>query len=649
MKYFLLPAFLLTSLLAFSQSPRLRPHTPLTQSPSPPTTELSNDTTYDVRFYHLDLEIAIDAPYLSGNVGYILRSNIDGLSSLILDLDDVFAIDSVSGPASGFDFNNKELKVYFADTYDTGDLIEFAVHYHGAPVLAGGYKGLRYEMHDGGEPIIASLSTPYLAHTWWPCKDGPGDKADSAYIDIAIKDTIINALPLIAVSNGHLDAVETAGGKKIFHWKHRYPVVPYYLMVAISNYKHFQQTFTGQGYDFPMDYYVFDSHLAEAQAGMAPMPGVMDFFTNTFGPYPFLSEKYAMTQLGYYGGIENQTNTIINKMNASWFYVSVHELAHQWFADMITCETWHHGWLNEGFASYAEALYAGHAGGFGAYRAYMANFEFYEPGTLYLQDVSNPFTVFQSIIYDKGAYVLHMLRGILGDSAFFDAIYSYANNPGFQYGHASTEDFQSVCEDVSGLDLDYFFEQWIYDERYPKYSYNYTWHPATGHLDLAIAQTQADLGWRAVFAMPVQVGVGFSDGSDTLVSVFNDAQVQYFSFAFDKDVDTVALDPDKWILKEAQFDPGIPVHTAEAVQGRVEVFPNPGAGAFLVKIPPGLISDELELSVFDIHGKMQRHAIETSSQGRGFEIEISGLENGLYFLHLSTGGFHYCRKVIVLK
>jgi aminopeptidase N len=513
-------------------------------------------------------------------------------------------------------------------------------------VLAGGYKGLRYETHDGGQPVIASLSTPYLAHTWWPCKDGTGDKADSTFIDITIADTIIGGLQVIAVSNGILENTISANGKKTFQWRHRYPIVPYYVMVAISNYTHFQQTFIGLGYTFPIDYYVFQSHLADAQNGVAPLPGAMALFTELFGPYPFREEKYGMTQLGYYGGIENQTNSIINKMNQDWFYVSVHELAHMWFADMITCDTWHHGWLNEGFASYAEALYAEHAGGTPAYRNYMTTFEFYNAGTLYMPDVSNPFTVFQSIIYDKGAYVLHMLRGILGDDLFFETLHSYATDANFQYDHATTEDLQTTCEQVSGLDLDYFFEEWIYDERYPQYRFNYSYDPAEELLHLWIVQTQGELGWREVFEMPVQVRATFTDGTDTTVTVFNDAQTQYFHFSFEKEVNLVELDPDKWILREVQYDPDISVGVRDLDELQVQVFPNPTSGAFTVVLPSG-IGENSELLLFDFQGRRLFQQYIPSWHGEK-EIRINKLEKGIYFLQLRSGKASYQKRIVVL-
>jgi len=455
---------------------------------------ITNDTTYDVNFYHIDIEIAVDSSYISGNVHFGISSLIEGFNTLRLDLDNAFSIDSIAGPVSNYSFTNRVVTVNLNSTYNTGEAVSFTVYYHGAAVMAGGYKGLRYETHDGDEPIIATLSTPYLAHTWWPCKDGTGDKADSTFIDITIKDTVISSVPVVAISNGILETVETNAGKKTFKWRHKYPAVPYYIMAAISNYVHFQQNYSDTSSNFPIDYYVFASHLATAQQGVADLPDAMGFFSEKYGPYPFREEKYGMTQLGFYGAIENQTNTIQNSLGTNWFYVSVHELAHMWFADMITCDTWHHGWVNEGFASYSEALYNEHVNGFSSYKDYMVDFEYYDPGTLYMYDVSDPFSVFQPIIYRKGAYFLHMLRGVLGDSTFFDAVYNYASDSSFIYGLATTEDFQTVCENTSGQDLEYFFDQWIYDEFYPVYEYYYEQNQASGMLEIMIQQTQGNNG-----------------------------------------------------------------------------------------------------------------------------------------------------------
>ena len=646
MRYLAVALLTLLTLVSFSQNTRINPHACDHSNHAQERSVdmiLSNDTTIDIKFYHLDVEIALDSAYINGSVNYHITSMINGLSSLKLDLDNAFTIDSISYPAMSYTFVDNVLTIILSTTYNTGDNISFTVYYQGAPVLAGGYKGLRYENHDGNELIIASLSTPYLAHTWWPCKDGTEDKSDSTFIDITIKDTIISSLQVIGVSNGLLDTVETNGGKKTFKWKHYYPCVPYYIMVAISNYDHFQQTFTGVDYSFPIDYYVFESHLEAAQEGVAILPEVMGYFTEIFGHYPFLNEKYGMTQLGFYGAIENQTNTITNNMGINWIHVSVHELAHMWFADMITCDTWHHGWLNEGFASYAEALYVEHF--YNAYHMFMENFEFYDAGTVYMEDVSNPFTVFQPIIYNKGAYVLHMLRGVVGDSVFFDIIYNYANDDNFMYKLATTEEFQTICEDVSGEELDYFFEQWIYDERFPIYYYNYGYNQTTGNLDVVVIQYQGIMGWREVFIMPMEIGVEFVDGTDTIINVVNDDKSESYTIELNKDILYAEIDPNSWILKNAIWDPSIIVGVDESKNEIFEVYPNPNNGNFNLRFEQYLPSISICISVFDLTGKLcyERENIIVNSN----EIEVSGLKSGIYFLSVIIGNEVYQRKLIV--
>ena len=609
---------------------------------------LSNDTNFNAIFYNIDLEVALDSSYIQGTVSYILVSEINGLNSIKLDLDSAFSIDSISSPSSSYSFSNNVIEINFANNYNIWDTISFTIYYRGMAVLAGGYKGLRYETHDGNEPIIATLSTPYLAHTWWPCKDGTSDKADSTYINITVKDTVISNLQLIAVSNGLLDTVETKDNKKTFRWRHTYPCVPYYIMMAISNYDHFQQTYQDTNYSFPIDYYVFSSHKADAQAGVAMMPDAIAYFTSIFGPYPFLREKYGMTQLGYYGAIENQTNTIINNMSIGWFYTSVHELAHQWFGDMITCDTWHNGWLNEGFASYAEALYAEHVGGHSAYMDYMAGFRFYDDGTIYMQDVSNPYTVFQPIIYNKGAYVLHMLRGVLGDSVFFAAIKTYATNSNFMYKNASTEDFQAVCENVSGQNLDYFFDQWIYDRRYPMY--NYDFEKSCGQeYEIAIEQVQQKLNWRIVFKMPLDILVEYSDGSDSLFTYFVDSQNSSYGGCVGENVVNVKLDPNNKVLCKTKRDQSVDVGIDIASKEPFYVYPNPNKGVFIVKFPKSDKGNIIQFQINDLSGKQiyfSENSIGSNSLKR---IDISSYNQGVYILHYISGGIAYHKKIIVVK
>jgi len=603
-----------------------------------------DDETYDVKHYHIDLEISLDVEYIEGNV-LIVADAVENISFITLDLDSAYDVLSIDG-ASSFTLSNDELVVTLDSPVLAGEEFTLRVYYQGDPPLAGGYKGLRYETHNGNEPVIVSLSTPYLAHTWWPCNDGTKDKADTVFVDITIDDVQYSGIQVQAISNGILDEVVALPDDKIqYKWKHNYPITPYYVMVAISNYQIIEQLYDNGSESFPLIYYVFDSSIPSATTGVEDIPDVIDFFTNLFGPYPFADEKYGMTQLGFYGGIENQTNTIINNMSESWFMVSVHELAHMWFADMITCLDWHHGWLNEGFASYAEALWVEHSDGINAYHNYVEDFEYYNGGSVYLPDVSDPFNVFQGIIYDKGAYFLHMLRHVLGDSVFFECLQEYSSDPEFQYKWATTEDFREVCEQVSGIDLIIFFDQWIYDAYYPKYQFDY-YQDAEFNTEIAILQTQGDNGWREVFQMPVDIKIEFVDGTDTTVVLGNDEVYQSFNFSFTKEIASITFDPDHWILKTAtRVDFGLSIGE-NTLDSRWVIYPNPAQEELNIKLID-VTSSSTDLYILNSQNILVAQVNLENEAFNSYKYDTSKLSSGIYFVKLELEEGSTVKKFLV--
>lgn len=600
--------------------------------------KLRGDPNIDVKFYYLDIEIAIDSSYITGEVLVRFTPTINGLDELSLDLNNALTVTNISSPCSSFLQDDNKIQIDLDQTYDTGDLIDITISYHGKPKLAGGYKGLRYETHGNNEPVIATLSTPFVAHYWYPCKDGPEDKADSVYIDITIENKLVNGIEMRAVSNGVLEQESIIGDKKTFYWRHRYPIVPYYVMAAISNYIHFEDEYENESGDIlPLDYYAFAEDLEQQQAGVVDMPEVFNLFDEKFGPYPFSNEKYGMTQLGYYGAIENQTNTITNSMKPSWFMTSVHELGHMWFGDMITCETWNHAWINEGFATYSEALWTEHDLGKEAYKSYMNNLQYFGEGSLYLENPLDTFNVFTAIIYYKGAWALHMLRGVVGDELFFESLNNYATDTSLVYQTATTEDVQSIFELTCNTDLDYFFDQWIYDEYYPVYHYNFT--QISNKLYIMLYQAQEELyGRRPVFEMPVQLHIDFFDGTDTTITVWNDMQLQQFEFITDKEVIFATVDPEKWILRKSFYKPDLPVSISEStVANEIYFYPNPFTEKLYVDVMnPDIIP--FKLTLYDINGKVVStqliNAIHT-------QLITERLENGTYFYSIASDEINY--------
>jgi large repetitive protein len=284
----------------------------------------------------------------------------------------------------------------------------------------------------------------------------------------------------------------------------------------------------------------------------------------------------------------------VGGVSSGWYGTMVHELAHMWFGNSVTNKTWNHVWLNEGFASYAEALFYEYHDGIGEYHAYMDDFpaRFNTTQTLFLSDDSDYTKVFSSIYYDKGAWVLHMLRGYLNnDTQFFGLIKAYAQNPQFRYKDVTTDAFQIFVEEYCDLDLQTFFDQWIYDKSYPDYEFNYAYDAESGKTGVTIYQSQFEnSGDREVFEMYVPLKFTFSDGTSVTQRVFNNKMTQTFYFDYTKTVTNVQLDPEEWIIRSVTRDtdlvvPPIPQIKTFSIPNHVNSTINQTDGTIAVTMP----------------------------------------------------------------
>jgi len=511
-----------------------------------PLKETLAQSHYDAKYYRLDLNLNDTTEIVSGSVYMYAEALIDGFNLVELNFFDnpQMYVDSIKSndTSVSFTWNNDIISIFLNGTYNQ-EPFDVTVYYHGHP-LEGGLQSFDWGSHGSpSKPIMSTLSEPYFAQAWWPCKDLPKDKADSADINITVRSD------LYVASNGLLREIIDHGSTKTYKWHEKYPITTYLISIAATNYTIFSNWYHPiSGDSMEVIYYVYPERLSQAQSLYPITPSMIEYFANTFGEYPFVEEKYGMAHFTWYGAMEHQTCTSILY---SWYsqWVIAHELAHQWWGDYITCHNWHHIWLNEGFASYCEALWAEYNGGTGSYHSYMNGMEFWGGGSIFIEDTTDAWNIFGTIVYDKGAWVLHMLRHIVGDSTFFQILRAYYSDPRFAHGAAETEGFQDLCETVSGMDLEYFFHEWIYGTYYPMYRYSYTYESAGGdYYDVFIHIDQTQITNPPHFTMPVDLAIS-TYSMDTTVVIFNDPRHKDFTVRVLSSGIDMDLDPDRWILR----------------------------------------------------------------------------------------------------
>jgi len=303
----------------------------------------------------------------------------------------------------------------------------------------------------------------------------------------------------------------------------------------------------------PIVNYVYPYFLGEAQETWDITPQCLEIYADAFGEYAFIDDKYGHAQYENYG-MEHQTCTAMPPVEwaHSTEYLIIHEMAHQWWGDMITCETWHDVWLNEGMATYSEAIYYEGLYGINAYRSHMASIEYWDDRSVYVYDTTNASNVFNIVVYHKGAWVMHMLRGLLGDELFLSMLRAYGNSQ-FRYRTITTEGFISFCNSYTGLNLDQFFDDWVYGIMYPVYAKAIYIEPdlSDGQYWTCLNLSQTQTYGPDVFEMPVDLR--FYSGTDIILdtTINNDSRFQRFAFKTTDEPDSLVIDPDNWILNES--------------------------------------------------------------------------------------------------
>ena len=500
-----------------------------------------NQEQYDVRHYDIDLIIDPALHKVTGTVQMSIEVVDNSIDSVEVDLLNNMTVTNIlvsEAPAS-YVHQNDLINITLDRVYSAGESVELLIEYNGNPA-ASGLGSFGFDLHDG-KPMIWSLSEPFGARNWWPCKDQPSDKADSADIRVTVP------AGMIVASNGVLREVRDNGDTETYCWHEGYPIVTYLVSIAIYEYTTYSDYYKYSPTDsMEIQFYVFPDHLESVQANYAKTKEMLAIFSELYGPYPFLDEKYGHAEFIFGGGMEHQTCTSLGGWSEA---LIAHELAHQWWGDMITCRDFHHIWLNEGFATYSEALYWEQVGGKEAYFEDINKNKYLGEGTVYVPDLTDVWRIFHGgLSYNKGSWILHMLRHVVGDTVFFDILQAYYDSQ-FQHGTAITEDFQAVCEAISGMELDWFFQEWIYGEYYPAYAFDWSSVEQNGDyvVNLTIEQVQTNTG---VFTMPIDVTFITQDGKETFV-VFDSLQTQTFQLTLSSEPIVALIDREGWILKMA--------------------------------------------------------------------------------------------------
>ncbi len=512
---------------------------------------------YDALYYELWIDLRNFAgQQITGHTNIHGRALVANFNEVVLDLCDTLTVDSVRGALNevlSYTRGGQQITVSLERDYALNESFMLTIYYHGHPCLGGGISTFDWwnrPVSSYNVPSIATLSEPIGARDWWPCKDVPLDKPDSARIHLIVVDS------LTATSNGLLENITPVPtGARQFNWFEKYPIATYLICASASNYVSFTNWYHAQNGDsMPLAYYVYPEKLAASQTDFSIMDDAISLLASKFGEYPFIEEKYGHSMFRWGGAMEHQCNTSYGRGLVTGFhtydYILVHELAHQWWGDMVTMSDWPDIWLNEGFASYCEALWFEHLGGASSYRNYMNN-------NLTVNDPSgpvyNPTELFDgNTVYHKGAWVLHTLRGaIRNDSLFFAGMAEYRTR--YEGASAYTPEFLDAMSDVVGYDVTPFVSGYIYEVNRPLYRVSYGTGVVDGVQTTAVRLRQLHTTPPVAFTNKCDLRFG---GAQTVTqTVVCNSYRQEYLFQMGYSPTSITFDPDSWFLKTVLTEP----------------------------------------------------------------------------------------------
>lgn len=500
--------------------------------------------SFDVLHYSINIELLPEEKRIKGNVDITIKVNNRNEKNLTLNFYDNMKIDNVMLSENKVEYSRTKTSLVINPNSIFNDTIIVSIQYEGEPKRLG-FGSFNFDDMNGRK-LIYTLNEPVFASTWYPCIDIPDDKAQA---DIKIT----NDSSYVSLSNGKLIGISNSGSKRTYHWKTFYPISTYLIAIYSGDYRTHSQKYISMSKDtIDLFCYALPDKFEDAVRDFADHNKYLRVFEDLFGFYPFTKEKYSMAQFNWvYGAMEHQTITGIGTdyISGRKFFqdMIIHELAHQWWGNAVGPKTWKDIWLNEGFSTYSEALYWEKTSGIDALKTTLAaKTGLFRNGTLYNPDKN----LFSSLVYDKGAWVLHMLRKEVGDDTFFKILRNYYKR--FKYKNASTKDFQKISEEISGKSLGNFFDQWIFKgEGIIEAEYDYHITSSKGVFKTEINLKQLQNGYD-MYKFPLDIKLIFENDSVTQTFYVMKKEETIIIESKSKPLDII-FDPDKWLLANFTF------------------------------------------------------------------------------------------------
>lgn len=602
------------------------------KSASLSVSQIAETEKYDVHFYGLD--VAMDNLSTDiGGTGEIHASARETLDSALFELHSNFTISDIRVNGSTVTYSRVGSAIKVPVNASQGQSFAIAIDYDGTPPTAGtnpfGGAGMSNDSSPTwGNQVTWSLSEPFSAYEWWPCKQSLRDKADSC----AIKITVPNACK--AGSNGVLEnTVDLGNGTTRYEWKHRHPIDYYLISIAVAEYVEYNTFANVPGAPNPIliQNFIYDNPgtLTNFQSDIDETNDFMILFSDLFGLYPFHDEKYGHCMAPLGGGMEHQTMTTQGYF-VKW--LTAHELGHQWWGNSVTCASWADIWVNEGFASYSEYLMLENLypnekdqDMIDRHNNIMSS----PGGSTWVVDSLNEGRIFSGrLTYDKGAAIVHTFRFIMNnDTQFFDALKDIQID--FKDSTAIGLDIKEAFEDASGVDYTDAFQEWYFGEGFPIYSAR--WNTVGSDLLLELSHTTS--ASTPTFTNPLEVRFSRSGAADTIIRFdINDNLEQFVLSGMGNVINVSSIDPNNWIINQVgtiQNDPDFTVGIAEnEFTNDYKIHPNPSSGEFHISTE---MNGDHRYQLFDTKGKMIQHG----TFNQLMTINLSDAKNGYYLMYLT--------------